>query len=478
MPDPAGAKAAGDAAVLTVGVAGEALALPAAAVREVLRPAPLTRVPQAPPSLLGLSNLRGAVLPVLSLARLTDRAETPPSPASRVVVMEGGAPFGLLVERVGGLSQGGQPVDLPALLARDFGARRDDNRAAPALAPEEGASEAAETVALLAFALAGQDYALPLDGVAAVARLPEGISAIPGTDGPMLGILPFRGGVLPLVSPHVLLGLPAAAATARSRLLVIRLGAIRVGLVVDALRAILRVPDSALDPVPPVLTRGRGEARVEAIARLEGGRRLVSVLSPVRLFDEATTTRLLAGAAQERAAPAASSGAAERFVILRLGTAHFGLPVLAVEEVVRRPATLVRIPRAPDSVLGAMNLRGAALPVIDPRRSLGAAKDGRAGPGGRVVVVRVDGLRAGFVVDAVPEVLAVAPADLVPAPEMALGGRMAQDGAALFDRVSRVERDGRMILLIDPRALLDRAGRDLLASIAAEPGASGMGNAP
>ncbi|WP_458095927.1 chemotaxis protein CheW [Roseomonas sp. WA12] len=461
MPDSAGTEAAGDAAMLTVGVAGEVLALPAAAVREVLRPTPLTRVPQAPPSLLGLSNLRGAVLPVLSLARITGRAETPSSPASRVVVMEGAAPFGLLVELVRGLGRGetAQAIDLPALLAHDFGAPA---KTAPQPPPEPDVASTdptARTVALLAFTLAGQDYALPLDRVAAVARLPEGLANLPGTDDAMLGVLPFRGEVLPLVSPHALLGLPAMAATSHTRLLVTRLGSLRVGLVVDALRAILRLPDTALDPVPPVLTRGRGEARVEAIARLDGGRRLISVLSPTHLFDEATTARLLAGVSDkpmEETAPAASADAEERFVILRLGDAQFGLPVPAVDEVVRRPATLARIPRAPDFVLGTMNLRGAALPVIDQRRRFGGEASGK---GGRVVVVRMDGLRAGFVVDAVPEVLAVAAADLIPAPAHATGG-------TVFDRVARVERDGRMILLINPHALLEGAERDLLAALA------------
>jgi len=62
----------------------------------------------------------------------------------------------------------------------------------------------------------------------------------------------------------------------------------------------------------------------------------------------------------------------------------------------------------------------------------------------------------------VSEVLPVAAADLSPVSELAEGG------ARVFDRVARVERGGRMILLIDPRALLDAAERDLLAAVAAQ----------
>jgi purine-binding chemotaxis protein CheW len=467
VPDPVPGPGATN--VLTVGVAGEALALPAGAVREVLRPAPLTRVPHAPASLLGLCNLRGTVLPVLSLARLMGQERSAPSPAARVVVVEEGTSIGLLVDSVAAFGQGGtgRTIDLPALLARDFGtlARAPRRALAPAAArPESGAEEATENrQALVSFEIAGQDYALPLDQVAEVTRLPAGVTALPRTGDAMLGVIAHRGGLLPLVSLHALLGLPARpAATERARIVVIHLGQNQVGLVVDAMRAIRQVPASALDPVPPVLSRGLGEAQVEAIARLDEGRRLVSVLSPTRLFDEETAARLvgaMAGAGKkETDMTEARTGEAERFVVFRLGEEHYGLPIAAVDEVVRRPETLTRIPRAPEFVEGAMNLRGAVIPVIDQRRRFGSE-----GPqaGGRIVVVTIDGLRAGFAVDAVSEVLPIPAADLSPAPELVEGQ------TRIFDRVARVERGGRMILLIDPRALLDAAERDLLAAIAA-----------
>ncbi|MCR0981492.1 chemotaxis protein CheW [Roseomonas populi] len=461
------------AGALTVRVAGEAYALPAPAVREVLRPVPLTRVPHAPPGLLGLASLRGAVLPVLSLARLLGRDEPAPSPAARVVVAED-PPLGLLVEEVTrlGTGEGAHTIDLPALLARGFGAgharpsAQVTARPVPSDAPGGSSGEAAEArVALLAFALADQDYALPLESVAGVARLPGRITALPGAEPAMLGAAPYRGGLLPLVSLRALLGLPAAA-EAGSRLVVVRIGHLLVGLVVDALRTVLRPPQAALDPVPAVLTRGTGEVRVQAIARLDGDR-LVSVLSPGALFDEETTARLLAASRPEaEGAAGLQAEAAERLVVFDLGKERFGLPLTAVEEVVRHPRHLARIPRAPDFVAGAMTLRGAALPVIDLRRRFGGAGTGDPG---RVVVVGAEGLRAGLAVDAVSGVLPVA--DLLPAPEPA------GTGAEVFDRVARVERDGRMILVLAPRALLEAAGRDLLAA-AGEVDRAGGGAGP
>ena len=474
--------AAGPGRALTVMVSGQALALPAAAVQEVLRPRPLTRVPHAPPGLLGVVNLRGGVLPVVSLAQLLGLAASPPSPAARVVVVEGRLRVGLLVDSVRALGEAGnaQRLEPDALLARGFGATLRPREAPRGHAPgsatpgSDTAEGAAQGLALIAFVLAGQDFALPLDRVVAAARLPEEVTALPRSGEAMLGMTSFRGGLLPLVSPHALLGLAATEGPRdRARILVLRLGPALVGLVVDRISAILRLPEGAIDPVPPVLTRGMGEARVQAIGRLDGGRRLVSILSPARLFDDETASRILADAKEAGGMAGSEAEAAERFVVFRLGEEHYGLPVGAVEEVARRPESLTRVPRAPAFLEGVMNLRGSVVPVIDQRRRFAAAGAGEE-RARRVVVVMLEGLRAGLAVDAVTEILSIPASALAPAPELATGD------AAVIDRIATVERDGRMILLVDPRALLDAAERDLLAAITARAAAkaAGPGAAP
>ncbi|MFC7690916.1 chemotaxis protein CheW [Paeniroseomonas aquatica] len=107
-----------------------------------------------------------------------------------------------------------------------------------------------------------------------------------------------------------------------------------------------------------------------------------------------------------------------------------------------------------------MTLRGRVVPVIDQRRRFEVA--GQAGGRGRIIVVTVDGLQAGFAVDAASELRRIAAAEIAPVP--ALGD---EAGGQVFDRVATLAGDGRMVLLIEPRALLDRAERDLLAGIAA-----------
>ena len=53
---------------------GERLAIEAAKVREVVDAPRLTRLPQAPPGLIGVANIRGLALPILSTATLRGHA--------------------------------------------------------------------------------------------------------------------------------------------------------------------------------------------------------------------------------------------------------------------------------------------------------------------------------------------------------------------------------------------------------------------
>ncbi len=468
---------AGAGARLIFIAAGERHSLPAADISEVVRGATWTRVPNGPPSLLGVANLRGAVLPVVSLAVLLGHTGAAVPGTSRLLVVDRGAGrdarFGLLVDEVAALTGAAEasPLDLGPLLARAFAttARRVAAAQRPAPAAETAAptTEAAgQRVALIGLRLARQDYAIRLSEVVEVLVLPPDRAHVPHSDRAMLGVIARPGGLLPLVSLRALLGLPADTPGASGRIIVTSLGAAAVGLVADAVNEILRVPPGAFDPVPPVLTRGRAEARIEAICRLDGGQRLVCLLAVAALLDAETNARILAltegDAARMSDAAAAATEVTEQFVVFRLGNEEYGLPIAAVDEVVRRPASLTRIPHAPGFVAGVMNLRGRVIPVIEQRTRFSvAATPAGTGQAGRVLVVTMDGLQAGFAVDAVTEVLRIAATNLRPTPGLTGGG----GGSGLFDRVA-MQRDGRMILLADPKALLDQAERDLLSALA------------
>lgn len=91
---------------LTFFVEGEEYAVPLMRVREVMPYETLTRVPQLPRAIRGVTNLRGSVVPVIDLACKLLGGETPVNHRTCVVLVEvlteaGATALGLMTEAVG-----------------------------------------------------------------------------------------------------------------------------------------------------------------------------------------------------------------------------------------------------------------------------------------------------------------------------------------------------------------------------------------
>ncbi len=395
---------------------GRRVALPAERV-QALAPVPaLTRVPGAPAALAGLTERRGAALPVLDLARLLGAGTTPPG---RMVLAEAGEPVGLLVARIVGLAAepgGAAILDLPSLVAGLLPRRAGSadlatpctERAAPTGAPSAA-------IPLLALTIAGRAYALPLDAVEAVTRLPETATS---------DAMPWRGRSLPLLHLSTRLGLGPAPG---KRVAV--LGA--VGLVAERVGPVLRVRPDAIDPVPRAL---RCDGLASGFVRLDDGS-LICLLSP----------QALAGTPEPDRRPAATIAGTEPMVVIDLAGSAYGLPAGAVRRVQRAPEALTPLPGAADGLAGMLAMRGGAVPVLDLRRRLGLP------PGGaescrRLVVVEAGGARAGLLVDGATRLVRPESGAIRPAVE---------DGDYLVTRVAELPEG--LLRLIDPAALLARA---------------------
>jgi purine-binding chemotaxis protein CheW len=468
-------------------------------VGEIVRVPALAHMPLAPRSLLGIANLRGSILPVVSLRQLLGLADVPTTEATRVIVMAGRAAVGFAVDEVRHLAnlpmgaveddaagagdvdpnlldgivkgaEGASTIKVlnPERLLRNQFARLSDSApraetrvSIPATAAAPSTTDSQTQAALLSFDLGRQEYALPLERVLEVISLPDDVSEIPRSETAVLGVVTLRDRLLPLVSLRALLGMPVdVQRDQRGKVVVLSLGSGAVGVVADRPREILRVDANQIDPAPALLTRGEGDAEITSICRLDHGRRLVALLSPDRLFRSDLVRRILADQDEETAAPEAQRDdrvmTDEQFIIFRLGDQEFGIPVGAVEEIARPPEQITRLPKAPAFIDGLINLRGAVVPIVDLRRRLQLTSKE---PGGspRILVLVIGGRKTGFLVDGVSEVMKVPAAAISSAPELS------SEQMRLIGRVANLEGQGRMILLVEPAPLLDEIEADILA---------------
>jgi purine-binding chemotaxis protein CheW len=248
-------------------------------------------------------------------------------------------------------------------------------------------------------------------------------------------------------------GLPDRAADEQSRIVVIAAGAASVGVVMDSVNEVLRVAQAEVEPMPALLAREPGMADITRICRLEGGKRLVSIISAAEMFRQPALRDIMETATtmnhQDNDNPLQETDAddEEQLVVFRLGQEEFGVPIDSVQEIVRVPEALTRVPQAPAFVEGVINLRGAVLPVIDLRRRLGLEAVERSDRQ-RIMVFLIDRVCTGFIVDSVAEVLKVERAAIEPAP------RLSNEQSRLLARMANLGKHKRMVQLLDPAYLV------------------------
>jgi len=481
-------------------VKDEMFAVPLAEVQEIIRMPDMVRMPLSPPALEGLANLRGTMLPILNLRSVFGFEPRPHDDTTRVVVLDQGSQVGLVVDRMANVVTadaasiestgsiqstvdtelltgmikgvgGAQMVmilDAAALIRREF--RDIRNRSGSAATPGNDdrriagdghgvQRETVDEVQLVSFEVAGQEYAFPIEDVQEIVQLPEKITALPNSASHVLGVITLRDRLLPLVSLRTMFCLPPAEANEANKVVVVSPGgsdAGSVGVAMDCIKEVLRVGRASIDAMPPMLAQNRMLDDIRSICRLEGGKRLVSILSAGHMFSAADLRKVTEGTTEGDTAMTQSqdvtrAGEAddeEQFVVFRLMDEEYGVPIAAVQEIVRVPEQLTRVPKTPSFIEGVINLRGSVLPVVDQRRRFGLAA-GERNDRQRIMVFTIRDIRTGFIVDSVSEVMRISARAIGSAP------KLSAEQQKLIRRVANLEVQKRMILLLDIDHLLD-----------------------
>ena len=471
-------------------------------VKEIIRVPQVVRVPLAPAALEGLANLRGKVLPIISLRRLFGFPELPHDDSTRALVVDVGQPLGFVVDRVSSVvgvdashledvgsikttvntemlsslikDVGGHAMimvlDFAKVIEREFSQisaiSRSTGVAGAAQASVQSEEEdSSDELQLVSFDVDGQEYAIAIEDVQEIVQVPEAIIHVPRSDSHVLGVMTLRSRLLPLVNLRSMFALPHRNLDEKSRIVVLTMGGVSVGVVVDAVSEVLRVSKSGVDALPAMLAREGNLAEVTSICRLDNGKRLVSIVTARNLFGHSVIKEALSAVSEteqeierESANLDESLDDDEQVVIFRLDKEEFGAPIASVQEIVRVPEQLIRVPKAPSFVEGVINLRGTVLPVIDLRQRLGLQQVERTDRQ-RIMVFLISDVRTGFIVDQVAEVLRIPKAAIEPAPQLSA------EQSQLLSRMANLEKQKRMVQLIDPPHLMGKKELKALAAV-------------
>jgi len=120
----------------------------------------------------------------------------------------------------------------------------------------------------LTFPLGDEEYALDIEGVNEIIK-PREITDIPRVPEFILGVISLRGIIIPVFDLKRRLKLGGREVSDASRIIVCQQGDRIVGLLVDSIRQVVRVPASGVEPPPSVLT-GLDREFVEGVGRVDG----------------------------------------------------------------------------------------------------------------------------------------------------------------------------------------------------------------
>jgi len=147
------------------------------------------------------------------------------------------------------------------------------------------------------------------------------------------------------------------------------------------------------------------------------------------------------------------------FLSFRLGAEEYGIEILKVQEI-RGWEVPTAIAGTPEFIKGVINLRGTIVPIVDLRLKFGLAK---ATYDEFTVVIILSFARrvVGIVVDAVSDVITLAPQQIRPAPEF--GGAL---DTRFITGLGTVEE--RMLILADIERLMTSRDMQLVDQAAAQ----------
>jgi purine-binding chemotaxis protein CheW len=147
-----------------------------------------------------------------------------------------------------------------------------------------------DDVQIVTFLVGPQEFAFDILQVERILRY-EKPAELPQAPDFLEGVIRYEGGAIPVVDLRKRLELPAERRE-ETRLMVLGLDGERIGIVVDAVREVLRVDAGAITPPPPMV---RGLAAVYIAGIVAHGERTVVLLNARRLLS-ATERLALEGA--------------------------------------------------------------------------------------------------------------------------------------------------------------------------------------
>ncbi len=483
-------------------VGEESFAIDMEMVYEIVRVPETVHVPLAPQSLRGLANLRGKILPIISIRNIFGMDDIPVDDAVRALIVNAGQLLGFVVDKVssvisvsssqiepikdinssvkaellkGVIKNAGNHemvliVDFEEIIEQQFSTIKEFDSTGTGFEytetrETEENNDKEDELQLVSFDVANQKYAIAIENIQEIVQSPERMTAIPRSEDHVEGVITLRNRLLPVLSLRALFNMSSQQIDDKSRIVVVSKMNTSIGLLVDCVSEVLRISKSDVEPVPAIMSQAGNLTDISGICHQHNNKDTICILSVDSLFSNSTVKEAINSMETVEKASGIEKEDEQKdedeqmIVVFRLNDEEFGVPITSVQEIVRIPDELTHVPRTPSFVEGVINLRGSVLPVIDMRRKIGLSSIEKSDRQ-RIMVFLIGQARVGFIVDSVTEVLKVSKSCLEQSP------KISAEQSRLIRHVVNIGDENRIIQIMEPAYIVEDIELKELTSMA------------
>jgi purine-binding chemotaxis protein CheW len=145
-----------------------------------------------------------------------------------------------------------------------------------------------KTVQVVSFALGSEEYGVDIAQVQEINRM-IAITRVPQAPPFMEGVINLRGRLIPIIDLRTRFGMERAQRTKHTRIVVTEISSKRLGMVVDSVSEVLRIPVEQIEDAPD-LVAGVDTEYIRGVGKLED--RLIILLDLGRVISSAEKAEL------------------------------------------------------------------------------------------------------------------------------------------------------------------------------------------
>jgi purine-binding chemotaxis protein CheW len=153
------------------------------------------------------------------------------------------------------------------------------------------ASQELSELQLVTFMLGPEEFGVPISQIQEIDRIGK-ITKVPKAAPFIEGVTNLRGEVIPVLDTRKRFELEVKPSDDRTRIIIVDLGGVRTGLVVDSVREVLNLARKDIAPPPEAIDSGIDQQLISGIGKVDEGKRMIVLLDVEKILSRQERTHL------------------------------------------------------------------------------------------------------------------------------------------------------------------------------------------